>query len=95
MGQRDALDVGAGAAPVLPEFEQLGNLGHAETQGAGAAYEKQGVDLRLAILPVAGVGAVHGGQQAERFVAGPTGSGLNTVRLSILRLRIPFPFGML
>ena len=37
MGQRDALDVGAGAALVLPQLEQLGDLGHAE-----ARYKNEG-----------------------------------------------------
>ena len=64
----DAFDVGAGALLVLPQLEQLGNLGHAETEQPGAADEAQGVDFVAAVLPVAGVGAMHGGQQAQRFV---------------------------
>jgi hypothetical protein len=66
--ERDAFHVGAGAAAVLPQLEQLGDLGHAEAEVAGAADEAQRVDLALAVLAVAGLGAPDLRQEAQRFV---------------------------
>ena len=48
----NSLHVGTGAAAVLPELQQFGNLGHAETQIARAAYEPQRVHFFVAVAPV-------------------------------------------
>ena len=68
MSLSDAFHVSAGAAAVLPEFQQLGDLGHAETQIARTAYETQRVHFLVAVAPVTRVGARHRRQQAERLV---------------------------
>ena len=62
---RDAFDAGTGASPVVPQADQLGDLGHGKTEVAGAFDEAQHVHLGLAVLTVAAVGATYLAQHAE------------------------------
>lgn len=64
----DLLDVGTGAALVLPQAHQLADLGHRKTQVAAALDEAQGMHIGRAVEPVAAVGARDGAQQTQRLV---------------------------
>lgn len=54
------LDVRALARLVVPQSQQIGDLGHREPKVAGAADEVQPVDVRLGVGTVAGIGPVRG-----------------------------------
>lgn len=69
MSQSDALDIGSRSTPVLPESEQFGDLHHTEAKVACSADEAQRVHLFRCVLPVARIGATHGGQQTDRFIS--------------------------
>ena len=68
MRQRDALHVGAGAPPVLPQLQQGRDLDHAETQFARVTNEAQRVHFIRAVLAIAGVGAANLRQQPQGFI---------------------------
>ncbi|MPM93330.1 hypothetical protein SDC9_140467 [bioreactor metagenome] len=62
---RDGLDLAAGAALVLPQAEQGGDLVHGKAQIAPAADEAQRMHIGFGVLAIAAVGTVHGWQQAQ------------------------------
>jgi len=68
LGARQRLDVGAAAAAVLPQPEQLAHLAHGKTQAARPLDEPQRVHGILVVDPVTGIGAPDGGDQTDGLV---------------------------
>src|SRR5919106_1940051 len=58
----------ARARAVLPEAEQLVDVGHRETEGAGALDKAQDMDVVVAVHPIVRQRAPDLGQQADGFV---------------------------
>src|SRR5690606_35646725 len=68
MRLRQPPDIGALPRAVVPQPQQLRNLGHAEAEVARAAHEAEPVHVGLGIDPVAGVAAFGLRQQAVALV---------------------------
>jgi hypothetical protein len=66
--ERDAADVSARAALVLPQTEQPADVLHREPEVARAADEAQDVQVGVLVEPVSAFGPAGRPQQAERFV---------------------------